>query len=322
MFYQYDPPQSVENYSYTMPSEQPRGTKRNVSEDDAEAAPRKSSKTNKSTTYSPNLEMNLIDHGIFPFLYDHEDEVDRSPKNLQAIKSRLGMSRDSNESPSSSPSDFQELLKKDSIAKNEPEVAASVFPIITGGPDNLSGQDVLFSNLEKLTDGNIPRGKPDYYCGSKPTDLNKNIRDELAGFIIPSTDTTRPCLPNFFLEGKGPNGTIAVCKRQALYDGALGARGIHRLRVFINSNASYDENAYTLSATYCSGTLRIYTHHPTMSNSPGREQDYHMTQLKGWDLIGDPDTFAEGIRAFRNARDWAKEQRDGLIAAANTKSRA
>lgn len=42
-----------------------------------------------------------------------------------------------------------------------------------------------------------------------------------------------------------------------------------------------------------------------------------MNKLRGWLLTDTPESFRQGAGAFRNARDWAKEQRDRLIAAAN-----
>jgi len=45
-----------------------------------------------------------------------------------------------------------------------------------------------------------------------------------------------------------------------------------------------------------------------------------MTQLNGWDMTGNPDTFRQGASALRNARDLTKEKREELIAAANGKA--
>ena len=45
-----------------------------------------------------------------------------------------------------------------------------------------------------------------------------------------------------------------MCKRQALYDGALGARGIHELRSYVDPETAYDNNAYTITSTYHGGT--------------------------------------------------------------------
>lgn len=65
----------------------------------------------------------------------------------------------------------------------------------------------------------------------------------------------------------------------------------------------------------------MYTTHPTQGEY-GISPEYHMSQVKAWALTGDPDTFRQGATAFRNARDWAQEQRDTLITAANERARS
>jgi hypothetical protein len=45
-----------------------------------------------------------------------------------------------------------------------------------------------------------------------------------------------------------------------------------------------------------------------------------MHQLKGWSMTGDPETFRQGAKAYRNARDWAEQQRDETIMRANEKA--
>ena len=173
------------------------------------------------------------------------------------------------------------------------------FPIIAGTSDIPSQENLLFGNLKHLTDGSITKAKPDFYDGSRPADLNKQIREELGPYIVPSTNTAAPCLPNFFTEGKGPNGNTAVCKRQALYDGALGARGVHKLRSYVDLETAYDNNAYTITSTYHGGTgaLKLYSTHLTPSMSPEIPIEYRMTQLNGWDMTGNPDTFRQGASA-------------------------
>ena len=198
---------------------------------------------------------------------------------------------------------------------------SKAFPIIAGTSDIPSQENLLFGNLKHLTDGSITKAKPDCYDGSRPADLNKQIREELGPHIVPSTNTAAPCLPNFFTEGKGPNGSTAVCKRQALYDGALGARGVHELRSYVDPETAYDNNAYTITSTYHGGTgaLKLYSTHLVPSMSSGIPIEYGMTQLRGWDMTDNPDTFRKGAGALRNARDWAKEKREELMIAANGK---
>lgn len=82
---------------------------------------------------------------------------------------------------------------------------------------------------QHLTDGTLVPGNPDRYFGARPEQLDRQIRDELNDQIIPSTQHDFPMAPNFFLAVKGPDGSASVAKKQACYDGALGARGMHSL---------------------------------------------------------------------------------------------
>ncbi len=115
--------------------------------------------------------------------------------------------------------------------------------------------------------------------------------------------------PNFFVAVKGPDGSAAVAKRQVCYDGALGARGIHSLQSY-GSHKSVYGNAYTISSMYHDGTLKMYTSHLAEPKNPEGRPEYHMSQINTWGMTGNADTFRQGARAYRNARDWAKEQRD------------
>jgi hypothetical protein len=104
-------------------------------------------------------------------------------------------------------------------------------------------------------------------------------------------------------------------------DGALGARAIHSLLSFGESEPRYDNNAYTITSIYHGGTLKIYTSHPISPSAPGAQPGYVMTQIKTWALTGDADTFRKGAAAHRNGRDWAKRQRDDAIKHAQNAAR-
>ena len=189
----------------------------------------------------------LIDHGVYPEGHGGVRNLQES-HNWEEINARLALPR-----ASLSPSRFTREAFLDFKAKNEEAlteatVMSKAFPINAGTSDIPSQENLLFGNLKHLTDDSIAKPKPDCYDGSRPTDLNKQIREELGPYIVPSMNTAAPCLPNFFTEGKGPNGNTAVCKRQALDDGALGARGIHELRLYVNLETAYDNNAYSLSS--------------------------------------------------------------------------
>ena len=56
---------------------------------------------------------------------------------------------------------------------------------------------------------------------------------------------------------------------------------MHKLQSYKQKNPMYDGNANTLGATYHSGTgtLQMYTMHPTEPAQPGGDPQYHTTQI-------------------------------------------
>jgi len=115
---------------------------------------------------------------------------------------------------------------------------------------------------------------------------------------VPSTNAIAFYLLNFFIESKGPKGLTNVCKNQAMYDGALGARGIHELRSYVDSKTAFDNNAYTIASTYHpSGLLIMYTTHLVKSTNSKNSIEYRMTQLNFYAMIGNLDSFRQGAGA-------------------------
>jgi hypothetical protein len=176
-----------------------------------------------------------------------------------------------------------------------------------------------FANLVPLTDGTIVNAQPDFYYGARPDQLDPHIQKELKSYIVPSVNDRAPMLPNNFLEVKGPDGSAAVAKRQACYDGVLGARAMYELQSYGLPEPVYDNNAYTLASTYHggTGTLQIYTTHPTQPAKPGGRPEYHMNQAEAFAMTRNVEIFRQGATAYRNARNWAKEKRDEFIETAN-----
>ncbi|KAL2256514.1 hypothetical protein VTK26DRAFT_1545 [Humicola hyalothermophila] len=169
---------------------------------------------------------------------------------------------------------------------------------------------------------------PDFFDGARAGDIHNKIRNaneegNLNKLIIPTKHASAPVVPNFSLETKAPRGSADVALRQALYNGAIGARAMHALQNYGAEEPAFDGNAYTYSSTYHAGTgnLKLYAHHVTPPTAPGGRPEYHMTQVDGWDLTGNIDSFRRGATAFRNARDLAKKHRDSFIQAANARAR-
>jgi hypothetical protein len=90
-----------------------------------------------------------------------------------------------------------------------------------------------------------------YYSSKSHVFINYMV---LLSFDLPMT-------PNFFLAAKGPDRSLTVARRQACYDDALRARGMHSLQSYGKAKLVYDNNAYTITSTYHGGTLKMYTSH-------------------------------------------------------------
>lgn len=277
-------------------------------------------KTETSGPYNRNFEQKLIDGGVYPDGYEFpDDRVLPEPDNLEEIRERLLQTRSSLSLSQFSSTDFKEFEQANKRVSKENRVMNRVIPIIEGKirDDKCAGGDIPFNNLEPLTKDSLTAAKPDLYYGAHSEQLNRQVRDELSGYIIPSTQHDLPIAPNFFLQAKGPDGSMAVARRQVRYDGALGAWGMHSLRSYGEDKPVYDNNAYTIMSTYHEGVLKLHTSHPVQPTSPAGQPEYCMTQLGAYAMTNSRDTFCQGAAAYRNARDWAKEQRDEAIKRAN-----
>ena len=276
--------------------------------------------TGNTRPHNRNFQQHLIDHSVYPHAYKYPDgRVPANPTNWEEINQRLTQPRSSLSPSKFSEEVFKEFVQADAHASKENKVTDSVIPIIEGKimDGRCIAGEIPLTNLDHLTDGTLSPGNPDRFHGARPEQLNRQIRNELIGHIVPSTQEDLPMAPNFFLAAKGPDGSLAVAGRQASYDGALGARGIQSLQSYGQSELIYDNNAYTFTSIYHGGTLKMYTSHPSQPTGPENRPEYHMTQLNTWGMTGNPETFRQGATAYRNARDWAKEKRDGFIEAAN-----
>ena len=194
-----------------------------------------SSKTKKSSAYDGGFDQHLFDHGIYM------DNYDQMPSNWAGINNRIVQRRRSLSPSRFSEAAFTSFRQTNKQALTESMVMSAVFSIMAGSSTIPHLTDLQFGNLKALTDGTITNAKPDWYDGLFPAELNPTVRAGLGPFIVPSTNTAAPCMPKFFMEAKGPNGNTAVCKRQALYDGALGARGVRKLRSYVDPQITHDQ---------------------------------------------------------------------------------
>ncbi|KEF53887.1 uncharacterized protein A1O9_10289 [Exophiala aquamarina CBS 119918] len=146
------------------------------------------------------------------------------------------------------------------------------------------------SNLWNLEDSIIqgPSTVSNYYA-----QLLRAVEGKTDAGFNDSITTTRPAAPNFFVEGKSAQGRADVAKRQALIDGAMGARAMHQLQNYKAEEPKYDNKARSFSATYHvgTGTLQLYAHHLTKPLTPGGEPESHMTQTRSFAMTDTAERF-------------------------------
>ena len=269
----------------------------------------------RSSAYNEDFEQYLSDNGIYM------NNRKSKPSNVDEIRQRLAQPRPSLSPSRFSEGAFEEFQQKNEDVIKEGDVMKDVLPTLYSTTTIPHQEDLLFLRLKSITDEDTVDAKPDFYDGVWSESINKQVRSELGPYIIPTRHRTAPVAPNFFIEVKAPKGGADVAKRQVTHDLSLGARGMHKLQSYGMGEPVYDKNAYTLGASYHAGSLNIYATHVTPSGSGG-SPEYHMTQIGGWNTIGDRDTYLRGAAALRNGRDQAMEWRNQHISTANERARS
>ncbi len=206
------------------------------------------------------------------------------------------------------------------LAKSESHAVTTIIPYIAGSKDSQfqTARTIPFNNMRKF-DPNITAPTPDFFYGANSSQIDPRVRNDIGEYIIPSRRTSVPAAPNYFRADKSASGRADVAQMQAMYDGAVGARGMHTLQNYGTATPVYDNNTYTISSTYHpgTGTLQMYATHPAPPASRGGETQYYTTQLDSYAMTGNMNGFRSGATAYRNGREWAREQRDRFIASAN-----
>lgn len=280
-------------------------------------------KTGSTGPYDPQFEQLLIDNGVYPDGFEDSNGDAPEPRNIQAIRERLARSRSSLSPSYFDEAAFKQFQKRNRGASSEQLVMEDVMPMIRGdtGTKFHRAGNTVFNNLIELAP-DIADSKADGYDGARPSDIDLLVRRDLNGHIVPSTRNDLPAAPNNLTEVKGPAGRSDHLRRQAMYAGGVGARGMFKLQNYGNETPVYDGNAYTLVQTYHAGegSLRMYATHPVQSATG--QTEYYTTQLESYAMTGNINNFRQGAAAFRNSRDLSKEQRDSFIASANATVRA
>ncbi|KAI1865945.1 uncharacterized protein JN550_007923 [Neoarthrinium moseri] len=279
-----------------------------------------SNRSRRSSAYDANFRQHCIDYHIYPPVYKFPDGT-RPPKpaNFEEIRQALKTPRRSL-SPSVVPDTAFDDFQDKNATRSEGTVMRTVVPLIIGNSDILNEGHLPFTNLASITDNTIVNPIPDFFDGAHPEAVNKKVREDLDEIIIPTKKGGVPIAPNFFLEAKGPGGSIEVAMGQAVLDGAHGAHSMHALQNYLMDEPVYDGNAYAFTSTLLDGYLKLYAHHLTAPAKCGQGPSYHITLLKAY-ALSDDEVYSQGRGAFRNLRIRAKEYRDRFIGIANARVR-
>jgi hypothetical protein len=275
----------------------------------------------RSCAADTNFQHLLIENHIFPDGYNYYNNLPATkPANFDAIQERLAESRSSLSPSRRDPSEFEKYQRANATALTEADIMGNVIPLISGTAHNISSkQNLLFTDLALVTGGSTVQLKPDIYDGAPRAQVDVGVQKDLDRVITPSKHIQAPIAPNYFLEAKSSLKLPEEAKRQITHDLAAGARGMSSLQNYKEETPQYDDNAYTIGATYHgAGLMQLYTGH-VQPGSAGQTETY-VTQVKAFAMTSDADSYYRGVSAFRNSRELAQEFRDNLIQSANSKA--
>ncbi|ROW07129.1 hypothetical protein VPNG_07370 [Cytospora leucostoma] len=291
----------------------------------AHSATTQSSSTRLDSTSSEsadsNFEQNLIDSHIYPHGFTFANHLpDVEPANINTLKRRLEVPRASLSPSRRNPSHFNKFRRINATSRSDSAVMTNVLPFLRGDDSFAfsTAQDLLFTNIDSVTDRTNYAPKPDLFDGVPQVQVDAQVRMALDHLIIPTEDLATPQAPNFFFEAKSIERLPTEGERQLAQDLAVGARAMDALREYGSDTVDQDGNAYTIGATYHGGgQLKLYSAHTTTDHT-GQTGTY-ITELDSYAMTGA--SHWDGIRAFRNGRDMAKEFRDEALRMANSRAR-
>ena len=265
-----------------------------------------------------NFLTHLNNHGIF--LPDFEDA---GPVILPVLSALAEQVRQDLYTPNEWAQGFKRFAVNSREANKEDDNHAifDAFDNLTwsnkSGPWGMLEKKDSSWNLAPLTNGQLVPGAPDRSWGSRLECLRPELRnaEKLKYFIMPN-DARNFILPNFICHLKGTIYNTQVLKAQALYDGALAARAMHALRLYVYGPEAWDNDAHAIASTYADSQLVMYTVRPRRASPVARTQ-YFMHIIDGMYLEAREQNFKRGVSMWRNLGDWAFKERNNLIEAAN-----
>lgn len=257
----------------------------------------------------------------------------RKPHNWNEIKRMVAQSRPTLLTSEFSDGAFENFKQAQDDPCLKTTVMSMIFPTTTGPSEIPALGNMSFGDSKPMSNDILVDPKSDFYDGARPAQIDRRLRDELASSITPFAHEHAPALPNYFIKVRGPDESESVALGHAFHDGIIGARAMHKLQSHgaesLSSTSLHDNNraAYTLTSLYNRGRLTIYAvyphihHHPSSTiDPPNVPSHYEIHPLHNWDLTKSRTRFQKGVTGLRNALEWARAQRDDIIATANVRA--
>jgi hypothetical protein len=261
-----------------------------------------------------NMRQILISYGIYPDNYKFSTGfVEPKPRNWGELLQAMENPREEAVSEEA----YTTYNSRASDITGDPSIMRLLFPIIQGECNDPAQEGVQFANIAPFPcSQDIIPPSPAFYYGEKPESLGPHIHQIVGKYIIPSKNSRHPVLPNFLLE-LAYDTPLSCVEDIALYDGIHGARGVHALQEYVNSGSGYDGKAYTIVAILGQRYLGLYTVHLTKPFDSTESPKYYLNLLRNWNIRESLETFQKAIHAYRNMRDFMRDERRRIISIAN-----
>jgi hypothetical protein len=259
-----------------------------------------------------NTRQSLLNCGIYHCDYRYPAGfVDFKPTNWGELLQTMQNPREAVVSEET----YRTYCQRLSDINDDPSIMRLLFPILQGECNDPAQDGVQFTNLAPFPDlSSIVHPSPAFYHGEKPESLNPHFHRTMGNYIVPSTNSRHAILPTFFVD-LSYEMSIDLAEDHALYNGIHGARGIHLLQTSVDSGSVYDAKAYTITVILGGRCLGLYTVH--LSKQPDGRDRYHLNLLDEWCLTQSLTAFQTAIRAYRNLRDFTRDERRKVINIAN-----
>jgi hypothetical protein len=99
---------------------------------------------------------------------------------------------------------FRDFKRKNARVIFKGKVISTIFLIISSDANIPNEENLQFTRLKSITGYITINPRPDFYNSARLEDINKEVREELSLYIIPTRHAIALVALNFFIEAKAP----------------------------------------------------------------------------------------------------------------------